>query len=112
MKTPFLPLAFDTDVIPLTTDYGFVVTDGGVDMVIDSLTIDSSDVVITLSTAPVGACEVRYAIDNMAAGITINGGATGNLRDSDDRSITLDGVSRPLYNFAPHFELSVIALGE
>ncbi|EXC10564.1 cellulosome enzyme domain protein, partial [Acinetobacter baumannii 724909] len=49
---------------------------------------------------------VRYALDYLGAGLSIDGGASGNLRDSTTDSIEIAGVERPLYHVCPHFELT------
>lgn len=109
---PVRPLVLDTTTLAATTDYGFAVKDSEGDVAIASIEIDGDDVVITLDADPVGAAVLRYALDYLGEGLTITGAASGNLRDSAPETINVAGIERPLYNVAPHFELSVIALGE
>lgn len=109
---PYRPLRLDTDTLAATTDFGFRVTDGGVTASISSVEVDGDDVVITLAAVPSGAVEVRYALDYLGSGLTLTGGRSGNLRDSAPETITISGTEYPLYNVAPHFRLTAVALGE
>lgn len=111
-EVPVLPLVFDTTTMAPTTDYGFRVTDGGANATISDKLIDGNEVVLTLSAVPTGEVKVRYAIDYLGTGLSFTGGASGNLRDSDPETVTIAGVPKPLYHVCPHFELTVISLGE
>jgi hypothetical protein len=109
---PAPPLVLDTTTLALATDFGFKVLDGASTATISSVSIDGSDAVIVLSATPTGVVKVRYGLDYLGVGLTITTGASGNLRDSSPDSITISGVSRPLYNVCPHFELTAITIGE
>ena len=111
-SVPFGPLVIDRTNLAVTTDDGFVVTDSEGAVGITSVSVDGDDIVIELDATPSGSTTVRYALDNLGAGLAITNGASGNVRDSDPRTITIDGIARPLYNVAPHFELPIVALGE
>lgn len=112
MQVPTLPLVLDTITLAATADHGFRVTDGGVTATISSITVDGSEVVISLASAPTGAVVVRYALDSLGTGLSITNGASGNLRDSTPDTITLGGVAYPLYHVAPAFQITAITLGE
>jgi len=109
---PYAPMTLDVTTLASTTDYGFAVEDTVGLITLDSVVIDNNDVVITLASTPVGATTVRYAMDYLGTGLSLTNGASGNLRDSDPTYITISSINRPLYNVAPHFELTVITLGE
>lgn len=105
-EVPYPPMVIGKQGIGLATDYGFKVLDDATPATISSIIVQGSDVVITLSSAPSGVVIVRYALDYLGTGLTISDGASGNLRDSDPRTTTIDGTSYPLWNWSPHFELT------
>ncbi|HDK9099555.1 TPA: hypothetical protein PVO57_003190, partial [Acinetobacter baumannii] len=90
----------------LTTDHGFKVLVDGDATTIVSVTVQDDKVVLKLSEPPTGVVKVRYALDHLGAGISLTGGASGNLRDSTADEILIDGVLKPLYHVCPHFELT------
>lgn len=109
-KVPVLPLVLDTTSLAPTTAYGFTVIDGvgSVPLTDAAVSASGDGVIFTLGRAISGAATLRYALDNLAPGLNINGAASGNLRDSEWETTTVGGVTYPLYNVAPHFELSII----
>lgn len=109
---PTLPLVLDATNLASTTDKGFKVLDGASPATISSIAVSGSDVLITLSAAPSDVVTVRYALDALGAGISIVGGASGNLRDSTPDIITISGTDYPLYHVCPAFELVATKLGE
>lgn len=111
---PVKPLTIDTTTLAATTNYGFrVIADADSSTVaITSITAKSDHVEITLSATPTGSVSVRYGLDYLGTGLNILNGGSGNLRDSDPTTISISGSSYPLYNVCPHFQLSVITVGE
>lgn len=109
-RVPTAPLAFNTTRVPLTTNYGFKVQDSaGVAIGISSVAIEGDDtVLITLSSTPVAAPLVRYALDYLAPGLVIVNGASGNLCDSTTETCTIEGVEYGMEYYAPAFELQSI----
>ncbi|HAV5374710.1 TPA: hypothetical protein JI078_18770, partial [Acinetobacter baumannii] len=79
---PKLPLVLDTTTLAATTNHGFKVTDNGLNVAFSTPTIDGDTVVIQLASVPSGIVKVRYALDYLGTGLSITGGASGNLRDS------------------------------
>jgi len=59
-----------------------------------------------------GDVQVRYALDYAGDSLTITGGASGQLRDSDPALVSVAGIDRPLYHVCPHFLLPAIKLGD
>ena len=98
-------LAFDTTLVAAQTNYGFDYTDDGTTPAITDVSISgTSQVVITLASAPTGA-NPKLGYGRYVAGDATNStdGWRGNLRDSDS---TLSGwdVSPPnLYNWGVQF---------
>lgn len=109
---PTDPMILDVATLPPTEDYGFVVMDDDNVSPIADIGIDGRDVVITLSSEPEGITTVRYAMDNLSAELSIANAASGNLRDSSKDVATVAGIDRPLWNVAPAFSLTAIALRE
>lgn len=110
---PTLPLRLDTDTLANTNDFGFRVVDGNGTVPISSVSVvENNKVQITLASSTSGPVEVRYALDYLGAGLTVNGGASGNLRDDTPDTITIAGASKPLYHVCPHFKMNVVTLGE
>ncbi|WP_104488832.1 sialate O-acetylesterase [Acinetobacter indicus] len=103
---PTLPLRIDTTTLASTTNAGFKVTSGMSEIAITSVIASDDTVILQLASAPTGNVQVRYALDYLGAGLTITGGASGNLRDSTSDSIEIAGVEKPLYHVCPHFELT------
>lgn len=109
---PVQPLVIDSTTLAPTQDQGFVVTDTSGSLTIGSVTVvDGNAVLLSIDRALNGDAVVRYALDHLGVGLTPTGGASGNLRDSEPSSFKLDGGTYPLYNVAPHFQLSIIQLG-
>jgi len=109
---PASPMVLDTTNLGAATDHGFAVEDSGGLVSLDTVEIDGQDVMITLAESTSGAVVVRYAMDYLGSGLAINNAGSGNLRDSATETILVDSVERDLYNWAPHFELDVIDIGE
>ncbi len=109
---PVAPLVLDVTTMALTTDYGFRVLDGVSTAAISSIAVDGSDLVVTLAALPAGAVTFRAGLDYIGAGLTFTEGASTNLRDSDPSVISISGTAYPLYNVCPHFDMSVVTLGE
>lgn len=103
---PTWPLQIDTTTLANTTNAGFKVMNGGVDVPISSVTATSDTVTIELSSTPTTNLQVRYALDYLGTGLNITNGASGNLRDSTTESTQIGGASRPLYHVCPHFEMT------
>ncbi|ODM48388.1 hypothetical protein A9320_19245 [Ruegeria sp. PBVC088] len=115
MDVPTLPLVLDTTDLPSTTDYGFAVEDTTGVLTIDSVTVDGNEVVITTTTTPSGATEVRYARDYISGSVPADfpsSAATGNLRDSTPGTIDVSGSDKSLWYPAIHFDLTVTELSE
>ncbi|WP_434127240.1 sialate O-acetylesterase [Klebsiella quasipneumoniae] len=111
-RVPTAPLAFNTTRVPLTTNYGFKVQDSaGVAIGISSVAIEGDDtVLITLSSTPVAAPLVRYALDYLAPGLVIVNGASGNLCDSTVEKCTFGGTDYSMEYYSPAFELQSITI--
>ncbi|MEI1709153.1 pyocin knob domain-containing protein [Acinetobacter baumannii] len=107
-KVPTRPLVLDTVNLAMTTDYGFRVTDGANTLAIDTINTYDDTVVINLLNAPTSDVYVRYGHDYLGAGLTILNGASGNLRDSTDEPVVIDGQTKPMFYVAPHFELKAV----
>lgn len=112
-SVPTAPLVLDATTLASTTDYGFAVEDtSGVLTISDIQVQNGNEVAITLASTPTGTTTLRYALDYLGTGLTFASGASGNLRDSTPDEITISGTPYPLYHVAPHFELTVVELGE
>lgn len=107
-----LPLRLDNVTLAATTDYGLRVNDSNGKVNITSFNAVDDTVVMELATIPVGNTVVRYALDYLGEGLNIVSGASGNLRDSDSSTFSINNVSYPMFQPAPHFELPVIKVGE
>ncbi|MEO9300552.1 hypothetical protein ABI223_02145 [Acinetobacter pittii] len=105
---PKAPLVIDTSTLAPTTDSGFKVLVDGSSATISSITPQEDKVVLKLSQPPLGSVKVRYALDYLGTGLTITGGASGNLRDSTPEQVEIGGVLKPLYHVCPHFELTAV----
>ncbi|EPK6640777.1 sialate O-acetylesterase [Acinetobacter baumannii] len=105
---PKAPLVLDTATLAATTDNGFKVLVNDTAATISGISAENDKVIIKLSSPPATGASVivRYALDYLGAGLSIDGGASGNLRDSTTDSIEIAGVERPLYHVCPHFELT------
>lgn len=103
---PTLPLKIDTSTLASTTNSGFKVMNGSSEIAITSVTTSDDTVILQLASTPTNSVQVRYALDYLGVGLTITGGASGNLRDSTTDSIEIAGAIKPLYHVCPHFELT------
>lgn len=103
---PTLPLKIDTSTLASTTNAGFKVMNGASEIAITSVTASDDTVILQLASAPTASVQVRYALDYLGTGLTITGGASGNLRDSTTDSTEIAGAIKPLYHVCPHFEMT------
>lgn len=105
---PTLPLVLDSTTLAATKDSGFAVRKNGVEVAILSVQVsDGNKITITTGVNLTdGSVEVRYALDNLGAGINLTGGASGNLRDSTQDTAVIAGETKPLYHVCPHFKLT------
>ncbi|HDH1529563.1 TPA: hypothetical protein PIU36_004843 [Klebsiella quasipneumoniae subsp. similipneumoniae] len=107
---PVPPLVLDATNLAPTKDSGFAVSAGGVAQTISAVEVLNGDtVVITLDSAITSAPQVRYAFDNVGAGLTIQNGASGNLRDSCPDTCIIAGSEKPMFYLCPHFKLNAIS---
>ncbi|HCA4923512.1 TPA: SGNH/GDSL hydrolase family protein [Acinetobacter baumannii] len=106
-EVPKAPLVIDTATLAATTDNGFKVLANGAAVTISNITTQDDKVILKLSAIPTGSLKVRYALDYLGSGINLTEGASGNLRDSTNDVVAIDGGIKPLYHVCPHFELTV-----
>ncbi|NEG91099.1 SwmB domain-containing protein [Leclercia adecarboxylata] len=107
---PVPPLVLDTTNLAPTKDHGFAVSVGGVAQTISSVTVQGGNsVVITLSSPITSAPEVRYAFDNLGTGLTLQSGASGNVRDSCTETCVIAGAEKPMFYLCPHFKINAIS---
>lgn len=99
------PLKIDASGLLPTADFGFRVLDDAGVVGLTNITATGWKVEMSLDRALVGEFVVRYALDNLAPGLNINGGASGNLRDTTAGEYKVDGVIHPFWNVAPAFQL-------
>jgi len=107
---PKLPLVLDTTNLAPTTNFGFKVTAGSSTATISSVGVDGPDVLIHLTTVPVGQIVVRYALDSLGTGLGISGGASGNLRDSTQDQVIIGSQTINLWHVSPAFQLTAVKL--
>ncbi|MGE5990099.1 sialate O-acetylesterase, partial [Klebsiella michiganensis] len=107
---PAPPLVLDATNLAPTKDSGFAVFAGGVAQTISAVEVMNGDcVVITLDSALTSAPQVHYAFDNLGTGLTIQNGASGNLRDSCPDTCIISGNEKPMFYLCPHFKLNAIS---
>lgn len=110
-KVPVAPLVLDAATLAATADHGFKVQDDTGALTLSSIrVVNGNTVQATLNRALGANPKARYGLDYLGIGLAILNGASGNLRDSESASVTIGGVSRPLYNVCPHFQLPIISL--
>jgi len=109
---PKAPLVIDTQRVSDPGNYGFdLVDDSGATPAITGVSVSGPDTVtITLASAPTGAVKhLRYAQNQtigscIGPGTLYNGGARGNLHDSDD---TPSNYGYDLSNWSVAFDMAV-----
>lgn len=107
---PVPPLVLDTTNLAPTIAQGFSVIAGGVAQTVSSVEVHSGDsVVLTLSSSLTVSPQVRYAFDNLGTGLTIQNGASGNLRDSCPDTCVIAGNEKPMFYLCPHFKINAIS---
>ena len=110
-KVPVTPLVLDAATLAATTDHGFKVQDETGALTLTSIRVVNGNTVQATLNRVLGANPTaRYGLDYLGIGLAILNGASGNLRDSESASVSIGGVSRPLYNVCPHFQLPIISL--
>jgi len=103
---PVAPLRLNTVDLAPTLDSGFRITEGGVTKGISAVTVSAADEVTILCASTLsGDVVVRYALDYLGAGLTIQNGASGNLCDSNTEEVSINGTAYTLFDAAPHFQL-------
>jgi len=88
------------------SDYGFVVNVDGTEAALTSVSVSGSNVVIELTSEPIGPVNVRYALDNAEAGspVIAQGGGQGSLRDSTTDAVVVNGTTYNLWHVGWHYE--------
>lgn len=110
-KVPVAPLVLDAATLAATADHGFKVQDDTGALTLSSIrVVNGNTIQATLNRALGANPKARYGLDYLGIGLAILNGASGNLRDSESANVTIGGVSRPLYNVCPHFQLPIISL--
>jgi len=110
-SVPVAPLVIDVTNLAQTTGAGFKVTSSTGTSTITNVYVENGDtVVLALAEAPGTGVQVRCGLDYLGAGLTINNGATHNLRDSSTATFRKAGVDYPILNVAPHFAIPAITL--
>lgn len=106
-EVPYAPLVLDKIGMADTQDWGFQVTVDGSAVTVSNVEVIADDTVrITCGTMLTGAVAVSYATAYLGAGIYINGGASGNLRDSCPDTVFINNKQLPLWYPAPHFKMN------
>lgn len=108
-RTP-RPLYIDQTTMPVTTDNGFRIVDDTGPLTITAQSVSGDTWTGTVGRALGANPRIRYALDYAGAGLAWTGGASGNLRDTTADTVTVNGVSRPLYHVAPAFERAIITI--
>lgn len=108
MNVPNPPIFIDELHLPKTKDFGFVVEDDDGVLVIQNVEVIGPTrlkIVVdrNLSSNP----ELRYGLDNKAAGLTHTNGGSGNLRDSDPLFWQLGSSEYPLFNWCVMFKKAI-----
>jgi hypothetical protein len=108
---PVPPLALDTTRVAMIGNYGFDFVDSGALATITNVALTGADeVTITLAATPSsGTKRLRYAQNQpipgcIGPGIKSEGGARGNLRDSD---ATPSRGGFDLFNWSATFDVAV-----
>lgn len=104
------PLKIDASALAPTADFGFRVLDDAGVVGLTNITTTGWTVTMSLARALGATPRVRYALDALGTGLTILGGASGNLRDTTPGEHRVDGVTYPNWFVAPAFELNVLKL--
>lgn len=118
------PLQYDTTLLPSVTNKGLaVMVEGSLATLTGDATIDNApsgapspymrDLIFTLSSSASSSDEVqvRGAMDYLGSGIPLTAGASSNLRSSYSRTTTIDGVSKTISHWAPHFKRTALYIG-
>lgn len=112
-NVPQRPLRFDIDLVPETSQYGFkVIDDVGVPTISD-LHIENGDEVVGTLSRTLNSSDnpvLRYALDNTAAGLDLNG-PSGNLVDSTSiNDFTFADVEYNIPHVCRSFSLPIFIL--
>jgi hypothetical protein len=104
-------LVLDRVGLPLTTDNGFQARDDAGFIAISAQRIEGGDTWAATMVRPMGAgATVRYAVDYVGVGQSALQAGCGNLRDSTNDPIVVDGVGYATPHVAPAFTLPVVAV--
>lgn len=113
-RAPTLPLVLDTSNLALVVDNGLKIIDdtGTLTLIGHAILPDGVTWEVTLNRALGANPRARLALDYQGSGLVISGGAASNLRDSTPDTTIVDGVVKPLWHVAPHFEIDITVLAE
>lgn len=104
-EVPSPPLVIDAVNVGQAQDDGFRALDDGGLLTPNRIEVVAPTQVEIEVDEVVGANpRIRYARDYLGSGMTITGGASGNLRDSDPGIWRYSSVDYNLYNWCVHFE--------
>ena len=112
-KVPKAPLVLDTALMRPANQFGFRLADDSGDVALSNgAVVGGTAVQFTLARSLGANPRIRLGLDYLGAGMTLTGGGSHNLRDSTDDPVTVNGMVRPLWHVAPHFEIPIIKLVE
>jgi len=104
-QVPAVPLKWNTARVPLMTDYGFQLTDvTGIVPLTSVETLGDDTVIITANRIINGASVLTYGLA-YASPIGIINGSGGNLTDSTDDDVWINGARAPLEHWCPAFSI-------
>ena len=106
---PEPPLVLDIDILGAATDYGFAIEDAvGVHTIRSVIVVDATHVEIYVDRPLAAGALLRYGLDYLGAGLDLYDGASGTLRDSDERTFSLGSTTYSLFNWCVAFEKPIL----
>lgn len=105
-NVPCPPLVFDTILVSKADYYGFSVITTDNRNIIESVSIEGSNIKI-LCSEPIQGCRIRYAVNGEYMKSGRKHGPRGNLRDSQGEILTLKSKGKvfPIHNWCYQFDI-------
>jgi hypothetical protein len=110
-RVPVQPIVIDESLCGPTVQQGLAIKDSTGLVALSNIRVTGADEIsATCARVPLAGATGRVGLDYRGGNIRLSSATTANLRDSEDETCVVAGITRPLYRVAPAQELPILFL--